>query len=87
MPNTSDERRQVRADALRHVLHGVREIGCPPGQPQGWMTEFSRAIRAISVMLENQIAQAEQRIIPRKRPSRFISRKPRKGESTGGSVN
>jgi hypothetical protein len=66
MPNTTDERRIVRAAALTHVLEAVREIGCAPDRRQAWMTEFSRAIRAISRVLKNQIAQAEQRITPRK---------------------
>ena len=64
--NTSQARRQARSEAIAEVLTRLREIRCPPGKPPGWATEFSQAVAAATRVLENQLAQAEGCVRPRK---------------------
>jgi hypothetical protein len=68
MANTTEGRRQVRADALGQVRQAVVAIRAPAGRPQGWVTEFNRGVAAVVRLLENQIAQAEGRV--RSQPKR-----------------
>jgi hypothetical protein len=65
MPNSSESRREARAEALSELLKALREVQPPPGRRPGWITEFRRGASAVGRMLENQIAQAERRIVPR----------------------
>ena len=72
MPNTTEGRRRVRAQALEELLDAVRRIAPPDGKTPGWITEFTRAAASICRTLENQLAQAAGDVFPRrKRGQRF----------------
>lgn len=75
MPNTTDGRRATRVEALTDVLKAVRGISCPSGHSKGWATEYERGIGAIAAVLNNQIAQAEGRVVPRSGGGRSTHRK------------
>jgi hypothetical protein len=76
MANTSEGRRQVRAEALAAALEAVRSIRCPEGRRPGWATEFTRGMQSVCRLLENQIAQAEGRVTFR--PKGRTKRPPKK---------
>lgn len=78
MPNTTENRRGVRIEALGEVLKAVRGIAPPPGKGPGWVTEFGRGVKAIARVLENQIAQAERRITVKPTAPRRKSPPPRR---------
>ena len=80
MRNMVRPRKVIRAEALTEVLRGVRSLGCPEGKDAIWEGEFANAVDAIARMLENQIAQAEGRVI-------FRRRKPPRSSGGGGSEN
>ena len=70
MANSTPGRRQVRAEALAAVRRAIADLRAPAGRPAGWVTEFNRGVAAVSRLLENQIAQAEGRVLPGARRDR-----------------
>ena len=67
MVNTTEGRRKIRAEALAELRRAIGETKPPAGKPQAWVTEFTRGVAALSRLLDNQIAQAEGRVLRRRR--------------------
>jgi hypothetical protein len=67
MSNTSEIRKRIRAEALSELRRSLAEMRPPAGKPPAWLTEYARGLAAVSKLLENQIAQAEGRIVRRRR--------------------
>ena len=66
MRNMIPARKVIRAGALKEVLGNIRALRCPAGKDTVWEREFTDAVGAIAKTLENQIAQAEGRVIFRR---------------------
>jgi hypothetical protein len=83
MANTSETRRRIRAEALAEVRKAIGDVRAPAGKPQGWVTEFNRGLAAASRLLENQIAQAEGRVVRREKRRRGAGRAGGERKSEG----